>query len=76
MAPAPKPEYRFECRIVDLRDDRIVERDFTHISEIGEFGECESVDQCVGRLLRIFNSHGRDEYERENYQTEETEVTP
>ena len=68
-----KPEYRFECRIVDRTADETVERDFTFISEIHEFGECESVDQCVGRLLRIFKSHGRDEYERENYQTEETE---
>lgn len=47
--------YRFKCEIVDEETGEVIISASTFVSShITEFGECESVDQEVGSLLRAF----------------------
>lgn len=71
-----KPEYRFECQIVDKTTGEIVVRGSTYISEIHLAGDCESIDMEVSSMLRAFDSKVRKEYEGENYSDnkEENEI--
>lgn len=49
--------YRFNCEIVDEETGEVIVAGSTFVSShITEFGECESVDQEVGKLLRVLRS--------------------
>lgn len=48
-------EYRFKLEIVD-ENDEVVMSGSTFISPISEFGDCESVDEEVGKVMRYFNN--------------------
>jgi hypothetical protein len=69
-----KPDYRFVCHIVDQTTGNIVISGSTYVSSIDRYGQCESVDTEVGAMLRSFERKIREQYERENYQPEESAV--
>lgn len=48
--------YRFQCKVVDEDTDEVIAMGSTYIepTSISTFGENESVDMEVGRLLRVF----------------------
>jgi hypothetical protein len=66
---ASKPDYIFKFSIVDVTSGEVVEADYCTITNanISEFGDCEVVDQEVGRMLRNWRKFARAEYEAENY---------
>lgn len=68
-----RPEYRFRFQIVDETTGEVVESDYTYLTSIDQFGNCESVDIHVAAMLRGFNRNGRAEYERANYAAPEVE---
>ena len=68
-----KREYRFVCEIIDCETDEVVIASRTFLSEIGPFGECESVDMEVGSMLRSFNKTARDVHEKEHLGLSEEE---
>lgn len=69
-----KPEYRFECKIVDEATGHDVVSASTFISaHIEPSGECESVDMEVGSMMRAFVGKFREKYEAEYYAKEEEE---
>lgn len=64
-----KPEYIFKCQIVDTTAGDIVEANYCTITNAGitEIGDCEVVDQAVGRMLRNWRTFARAEYEAKEY---------
>jgi len=56
--------YRFKAMIVDDHNDTLVISDHTYISEIDQFGACESVDMTVARMMRQFKQLERKEREK------------
>lgn len=62
-----RPEYRFKFAIVDETSGEVVWSDFCSLSAINRFGSCESVQIHVTSMLRGFERHVREEYERDNY---------
>ena len=65
-----KPEYRFECRIVDETSGENIEVGSTYVSDrTSAVGENESVDMEIGSLLRRFYK-SKEKYEEENYPKE------
>ena len=61
------PEYQFKIQIIDKTTGEIVASDWTYLTTIDQFGNCESVDIHVASLLRAFNRTGRAEYEQQKY---------
>jgi len=71
-----KPEYRFECRIVDMTTgDTVIKADTYLSSSIGFDGSCESVDMEVASMMRAFDKGdgARDRHEVRNYADDELE---
>jgi hypothetical protein len=70
-----KPNYRFECRIIDETNGETVIHSSTYLSSIHEdtWGliSCESAEQELFSMLRAFRFRVREKYEAENYQEEE-----
>jgi len=60
------PTYRFRCQIIDIEIDQVIEQDWCTIGDatIDDVGNCEPVDQIVGRMMRIWRDHARAEYEK------------
>ena len=56
--------YRFHFQVVDPETEEVIEENWATLSEIDQFGGCESVDHQVASTLRAFNRFGRAEYER------------
>lgn len=61
------PEYQFRFQIIDKTTGDIIEADWTYLTTIDQFGNCESVDIHVGAALRGFNRSSRAEYEAKEY---------
>lgn len=64
--PENKPDYRFKCEIVDDNNGEIILSASTFVSSINSVGECESIDEEMGKFLRGFNYH-KQKYEEETY---------
>ena len=73
----PKPEYRFEVKIVDETMDETVINGSTYLGAIhvDSWGliSCESAEQEVFGVLRAFEKKIRAEYEKENYSSNDEE---
>ena len=75
-----KPEYRFECRIVDTKTDEVIVKGDVAIDQearykLGSFGEGsdemveESAESEFWSMFRAFRRRQK-KYEEENYQEE------
>ena len=68
----PKPEYRFECAVIDDTNQKIVIRGSTYLSgQTSVDGANESVDMEVASILRAFRNKFQEDYEAKNYKVEE-----
>lgn len=61
----PAHSYRFKFAIVDETTGDVVQSDFTYLTDIDEFGRCESVDIHVAAMLRAFRRDLRAEAQKE-----------
>ena len=57
-----KPEYRFQCLVVDVAAGESLLSGSTYLSNVSPDGTCESVDEEVGRVMRGFRAM-KDEHE-------------
>lgn len=67
-----KPEYRFECRIIDTKNGEEIITASTFVgSHTDIYGGNESIDIEVSSMMRAFKQKYRAKYEQKNYQLEE-----
>lgn len=68
-----KPDYRFECRILDETTGQTVIAASTRFNLINSYGQSESIDMEVGSMLRAFDGKIRARYEHNNYQPNDSQ---
>ena len=64
-----KPQYRFECRIVDQTTGETIERDFISLPDTDPIGFVrDSIDIHVAQMIRNWRDFARVQYERRTYE--------